>query len=157
MPKQSSRQQEIGDLFKSSYNTTSTGASTSTENNRSTTQESNASSARQQEIAGLWGNRQVYTQPTTNTANHNTPTTPKTTKQSENMSVYLNAVYDDSAPTTSVQLKTQLDSGEITQDEIIARHAAAADYRENHFLTSTDGATVEDLFMQGYTEEQVDQ
>ena len=80
MPKQSSRQQEIGDLFKSSYNTTSTGASTSTENNRSTTQESNASSARQQEIAGLWGNRQVYTQPTTNTANHNTPTTPKTTQ-----------------------------------------------------------------------------
>ena len=78
-------------------------------------------------------------------------------KQSENMSAYLNAVYDDSAPTTSVQLKTQLDSGEITQDEIIARHAAAADYREKHFLTSTDGATVEDLFMQGYTEEQVDQ
>lgn len=80
MPKQSSRQQEIGDLFKSSYNTTSTGASTSTENNRSTTQESNASSARQQEIAGLWGNRQVYTQPTTNTAKPNTPTTPKTTQ-----------------------------------------------------------------------------
>lgn len=80
MPKQSSRQQEIGDLFKSSYNTTSTGASTSTENNRSTTQESNASSARQQEIAGLWGNRQVYTQPTTNAAKPNTPTTPKTTQ-----------------------------------------------------------------------------
>ena len=78
-------------------------------------------------------------------------------KQSENMSAYLNAVYDDSAPTTSVQLKTQLDSGEITQDEIIARHAAAADYREKHFLTDTDGATVEDLFMQGYTEKQVDQ
>lgn len=80
MPKQSSRQQEIGDLFKSSYNTTSTGASTSTENNRSTTQESNASSARQQEIAGLWSNRQVYTQPTTNAAKPNTPTTPKTTQ-----------------------------------------------------------------------------
>ena len=80
MAKQSSRQKEIGDLFKSSYNTTSTGASTSTENNRSITQETNASSARQQEIAGLWGNRQVYTQPTTNTANHNTPTTPKTTQ-----------------------------------------------------------------------------
>ena len=83
MPKQSSRQQEIGDLFKSSYNTTSTGASTSTENNRSTTQEANASSARQQEIAGLWGNRQVYTQPTTNTANHNTPTTQKTTQTAQ--------------------------------------------------------------------------
>lgn len=80
MPKQSSRQQEIGDLFKSSYNTTSTGASTSTENNRSITQEANASSARQQEIAGLWGNRQVYTQPTTNAAKPNTPTTPKTTQ-----------------------------------------------------------------------------
>ena len=78
-------------------------------------------------------------------------------KQSENMSAYLNAVYDDSAPTTSVQLKTQLDNGEITQDEIIARHAAAADYREKHYLTSTDRATVEELFMQGYTEEQVDQ
>lgn len=78
-------------------------------------------------------------------------------KQSENMSAYLNAVYDDSALTTSVQLKTQLDSGETTQDEIIARHAAAADYREKHFLTSTDRATVEELFMQGYTEEQVDQ
>ena len=77
-------------------------------------------------------------------------------KQSENMSAYPNAVYDDSAPTTSVQLKTQLDSGEITQDEIIARHLAADDYREKHFLTDTDGATVEDLFMQGYTEEQVD-
>ena len=83
MPKQSSRQQEIGDLFKSSYNTTSTGASTSTENNRSTTQESNASSARQQEIAGLWGNRQVYTQPTTNAAKPNTPTTPKTTQTAQ--------------------------------------------------------------------------
>ena len=83
MPKQSSRQQEIGDLFKSSYNTTSTGASTSTENNRSTTQESNASSARQQEIAGLWGNRQVYPQPTTNTANPNKPTTPKTTQTAQ--------------------------------------------------------------------------
>lgn len=83
MAKQSSRQKEIGDLFKSSYNTTSTGASTSTENNRSTTQEANASSARQQEIAGLWGNRQVYTQPTTNTANHNTPTTQKTTQTAQ--------------------------------------------------------------------------
>ena len=83
MPKQSSRQQEIGDLFKSSYNTTSTGASTSTENNRSTTQESNASSARQQEIAGLWGNRQVYTQPTTNAAKPNTPTTQKTTQTAQ--------------------------------------------------------------------------
>ena len=78
-------------------------------------------------------------------------------KQSENMSAYLNAVYDDSAPTTSVQLKTQLDSGDITQDEIVARHAAASDYREKHYLTSTDRATVEELFMQGYTEEQVDQ
>lgn len=78
-------------------------------------------------------------------------------KQSENMSAYLNAVYDDSAPTTSVQLKTRLDSGDITQDEIVARHAAAADYREKHYLTSTDRATVEELFMQGYTEEQVDQ
>lgn len=83
MAKQSSRQKEIGDLFKSSYNTTSTGASTSTENNRSTTQETNASSARQQEIAGLWGNRQIYTQPTTNTANPNTPTTPKTTQTAQ--------------------------------------------------------------------------
>ena len=78
-------------------------------------------------------------------------------KQSENMSAYLNAVYDDSAPTTSVQLKTRLDIGDITQDEIVARHAAAADYREKHYLTSTDRATVEELFMQGYTEEQVDQ
>ena len=39
-------------------------------------------------------------------------------KRSEKMSAYLNAVYDDSAPTTSVQLKTQLDNGDITQDEI---------------------------------------
>ena len=77
-------------------------------------------------------------------------------KQSENMSADLFG-NDDSAPTTSVQLKTRLDSGDITQDEIVARHAAAADYREKHYLTSTDRATVEELFMQGYTEEQVDQ
>lgn len=78
-------------------------------------------------------------------------------KQSENMSAYLNTVYDDSAPTTATTLQAQLASGDITQDEIVARHAAAADYREKHYLTSTDRATVEELFMQGYTEEQVDQ
>lgn len=57
----------------------------------------------------------------------------------------------------SANLQAQLDSGEITQNDIIARQLAADQYKQDHFLSSTDATVAEDLFMAGYTEAEIDE